>query len=225
LKNYIIGDLHGNFKALKQVLKKVNYDYNNDTLYFIGDLADKYNEADLCLLEFLKMKYFIPILGNHDLFLKKWLEKNTIDDRWLKVNGEETIALFSNYKDELNIYFKKAKPYKLYKEIFICHGGFNQNRVLTKQKQLIFSINRQLYKTSFAYKKTGMKFNPIFNEKNTRKISYIIIGHTPTKNCLPEFNSNLINIDTGAGNNGKLTIMDLDNFKYWQSSPNLYKNS
>jgi len=224
LKKYIIGDLHGNFKALMQVLRKVNFDYEEDHLYFIGDLADKWPDAHLCLLEMLKIKNFFPIMGNHDLFLKKWLYKNTIDERWLKCNGEETMKMFAPYLDELDSYFKKCQPYRIYKDTFICHAGFNHHRLITKQKKLTFSINRRLYKTSQIYKKQGIKIKVIYDEKNKRKLNNIIIGHSPTKNYLPEYNVNLINIDTGAGNGGKLTILDLDNpNKYWQSGNKLYE--
>ena len=60
-----IGDIHGNFKGLKQALERCNFDYNNDFLfnYLICDFMTifekrtikfeykKYNARDILLLE------------------------------------------------------------------------------------------------------------------------------------------------------------------------------
>lgn len=216
-KNYALGDIHGNYLALIDVLKKSSFNYEIDTLYFLGDLADGHNQPSECLNELMKIKNFFPIKGNHDLFLEEWVKTNRINKRWLKLGAYETIENLKNDIDLLQLYFSKTEYYHFYKEIFLCHGGFNHKRVITKQKKINFCINRTLYQTSHSYKKNNIKFKPIYDENNSRKINHIIIGHSPTKNYLPAFNSNLINIDTGAGNGGKLTLLDLDNFSYTQS--------
>ena len=49
----------------------------------------------------------------------------------------------------------------------------------------------------------------------------VFIGHTKTINEYPDGKpvrrANLWNIDTGAGSWGKLTMMDVDTYEYWQS--------
>ena len=48
----------------------------------------------------------------------------------------------------------------------------------------------------------------------------VFIGHTSTLNwgkTEPMFAANVVNIDTGAGFNGKVTIMDTETGDYWQS--------
>ena len=57
----------------------------------------------------------------------------------------------------------------------------------------------------------------------------IFIGHTSTVSYntdKPMNELNVWNLDTGAGFNGKLTIMDIETKKYWQSDPvkELYPN-
>ena len=216
-KKFAIGDIHGNFKALKDVFRKTNFDYENDLLIFLGDLADGYSEPEKCLTELLKIKNLVPILGNHDLFLKKWTDKNIVLEGWKKIGGLDTVKLLKGYKKELAVYFEKAVPYFIEGNKIFCHGGFNQNKLIIKQRKVNFSINRHLFKTSKHYEKTKAKINVQYDEKNSIKIDEIFIGHSPTSNKLPAFHSNLINIDTGAGNGGKLTMMDIDTKKYWQS--------
>lgn len=214
---YVLGDIHGNFKALEDVFRKVNFNLKNDDLIFLGDLADGHNDPELCLKKLLNIKNLIPILGNHDLYLKKWLEKDIIAEKWIKIGGLKTIEKLKDYKKELKIYFDKALPYYIIDDKIFCHGGFNQNRLIIKQRHINFSINRRLFKTAKKYTKTGAKIIVNYDEKGSKKINEIFIGHSPTRNKLPAFYSNLINIDTGAGNGGKLTIMDIDTKRYWQS--------
>lgn len=213
----MIGDLHGNFKALKRVLKKWHFRDEVDTLIFLGDLADGHPHPDKCLLRLLKIKNLIPIIGNHDLFLKKWVEKDVIDRRWVKLGAKETINILKEYKEELKYYFSISKPYHIQDNMIFTHGGFNHRRLITKQRKLNFAINRSMYRTSKQYANQNIKFKPIYDEKNSILIEYIFIGHSPTENYLPAFNSNLINIDTGAGNGGRLTMMDIYSKRYCQS--------
>ena len=218
-RTYVLGDLHGANIPLEQVLKKSNFNKDLDNLIFIGDLADRWPEPHLCLQTLLSCKNLIPILGNHDLFIKKWINRGVIDPRWVRFGGLDTLEHLDKYKDLLLEYFDKAKYYHLLDDNkFFCHGGFNHKRVITKQKKLTFAINRQMFKTAIKYEKQKLKFKPIFNNENIIKIKEIFIGHTPTRNYHPAFKSNVINVDTGAGNGGKLTLMDVYSKKYIQGT-------
>lgn len=214
---YTIGDLHGNYGALKSVLKKWHFDNEKDTLMPLGDIADGHPHPHKCLERLLQIKNLKPIIGNHDLFLLKWAKDGIVDKRWLDIGAEQTVDLMKDMKEEILYYFSLAKYHIVHENIFLCHGGFNHKRVICKQRNLNFAINRSMFRTSFQYANQNIKFKPIYDKDNSVKIETIIIGHSPTSNYLPAFNSNLINIDTGAGNGGKLTMMDLRTKKYVQS--------
>ena len=51
-----MGDLHGAHRALIQVLTKANFNYDKDTLIFLGDICDGWDDVHLCIEEFLKIK-------------------------------------------------------------------------------------------------------------------------------------------------------------------------
>ena len=218
----MLGDLHGTAAALEEVLRKINFNKNLDKLIFIGDLADGVPNMINCLKILLSIKNFVGIVGNHDHMLKKWLESAEIGSRWIKQGGLNTLNEINDKGiralDLLEEYFDKCKYYHIENESqFFCHGGFNHKRIITKQRKINFCINRKLYKLSKQYEKNNLKIKPIFDEANSLNIKEIFIGHTPTKYGKPEFNSNLINVDTGAGAGGKLTIMDIKTKKYVQS--------
>ena len=68
-------------------------------------------------------------------------------------------------------------------------------------------------------------FDVQYDEQNSLDIKEIFIGHSTTKKFKPDFRANLINIDTGAGSVGTLTIMDAHRKTYIQSNKveKLYK--
>lgn len=224
-QRYVLGDLHGAYKALEQVLRKSNFNDEIDSLYFLGDISDGYPEAPEAIERFLKIQNFFPVIGNHDLFLKEFSE-GIINPRWADIGGCQTIIDFKGFDTSLlKKYFQKANYYYVVDETILCHGGFNHNKTITSQKKLNFCINRKLFELSQVYEKQKLRIKIKYDDHDTLKIKNVIIGHTPTKSKQPEKHSNVLNIDSGCGSTGRLTLMNFDNFKFVQSdlSSKLYK--
>ena len=56
MTKFVIGDIHGNFKALKEVLTLSGLDYDKDKLIILGDVCDGHNQTKECVDELLKIK-------------------------------------------------------------------------------------------------------------------------------------------------------------------------
>ena len=70
--NYVIGDVQGCFEALKALLKEIQFDAEQDFIWFAGDLVAR-GENSIAALRFIKklaeQGAAAAVLGNHDLTL------------------------------------------------------------------------------------------------------------------------------------------------------------
>ncbi len=83
---YVLGDVQGCFDDLRLLLDTINYDQDEDTLWFAGDLVNR-GPKSLEVLRFVKnLPRSLCVLGNHDLSLlalaytTKKLHSHTLGD-------------------------------------------------------------------------------------------------------------------------------------------------
>ena len=250
MKKFVLGDIHGSFKALKQVLEFSEFDYENDQLIFLGDVADGYNEVAECVEELLKIKNLIAIRGNHDIWLKDWLYQRIEREIWLKQGGIASVESYKRTgleKDQRHIdFFNTMQDWYIDDEnrLFI-HGGWDytaENFEIGATKDVsesggIGAMECHWNRSLFYYLRNFDFYSKIKDTENAqflkeydfshlphKQFKEIYIGHTQLDRKYPETYLNLTNMDSGAGWNGKLSIMNIDTKEIWQSdfSPHLY---
>ena len=94
MRTFVIGDIHGAYKALLQCFKRCSFDYDNDRLIALGDVCDGWPEVRQSIDELLKVKNLIYIVGNHDLWALSWGLQGTKEDIWLGQGGKNTIVSY-----------------------------------------------------------------------------------------------------------------------------------
>ena len=69
MAEYYIGDVHGCYRELMQLLDLISFNSSTDSLYFSGDLVNKGQYSYETMKFMLSTKNVNSVLGNHDLHL------------------------------------------------------------------------------------------------------------------------------------------------------------
>lgn len=231
-RTFVMGDIHGAHKALQQCLERSGFDPQKDTLIQLGDVCDGYSYVKECVDILLGIPNLIALRGNHDAWFLKWMQTGSHPDNWLQggmgvvrsYKPEVTQAWSGGLRGTFTIldipeshrkFFMEQKLY--YKDdqnrLFV-HAGFNRHELVDNQPENVLCWDRDLWAAAMTFKETKYKFKMAGGYKE------VFIGHTATviwSTDKPMQAANIWNVDTGAGWNGKLTIMDVDTHEYWQS--------
>src|SRR5450631_2294709 len=66
MRTFVMGDIHGAYKALRQCLERSGFDKQEDRLIQLGDIVDRGHQVYECAEELLTIRNLIAIKGNHD---------------------------------------------------------------------------------------------------------------------------------------------------------------
>jgi len=89
MKTFVIGDIHGAYRALIQCFERVKFDYKRDSLIVMGDVCDGYPYVKQCIDELLKIKYCDFVIGNHDMWALDWALHGDTPEIWTSQGGEK----------------------------------------------------------------------------------------------------------------------------------------
>lgn len=67
-KDFVVGDIHGQFDALMRTLDDISFNFSDDRLFSVGDLIDR-GEQHKEVVELISEDWFCPVRGNHDQFI------------------------------------------------------------------------------------------------------------------------------------------------------------
>lgn len=226
-RTFVIGDIHGAFRALKQVIEKLSLQ-KNDTLIFLGDYVDGWSESFEVIEYLIKLQKnyrCIFLKGNHDAWCEQWLHQNNADPTWLLHGGQSTVQSYHNkpaekIKKHLAFFQQLHKYYVDQQNRLFIHAGFTS----------MHGPEKEVYETNYWWDRTLWETALVMQSQHGGDIEHypqrlalfkeIYIGHTPTLHYevrTPMQGCNVWNIDTGAAFYGKLSAMNIDTKAFWQS--------
>ena len=228
-RTLVVGDIHGGFKALLQVLNRANATVD-DNLIFLGDYVDGWSESPQ-LLDFLielnGTHQCIILCGNHDDLFLDWLKTGRKDEKWILHGGDTTIKAYENISSEkrqLHIRFIESMRDHYLDESnhLFLHAGFTHIKgVESEYFPKMFLWDRSLWEMALALN-PNLAVDQDRYPARLKLYSEIFIGHTPTTRIgetTPVNAANVWNLDTGAAFGGPLTILNVETKQYWQSDP------
>jgi serine/threonine protein phosphatase 1 len=226
-RTYVIGDIHGAFRALEQVLKRTGT-RPGDRLIFLGDYVDGWSESRQVidyLMELEAAYGCVFIRGNHDAWCEEWLEGREASQDWLFHGGDATIRSYAGVgAGDLRRHLEFFRRMRYYYEddhgrLFV-HAGFSAMRGPAAEHFISTCYwDRTLWEMALAMDDRIPPDN-IFYPKRLLLYREVYIGHTPTTNYdidMPMQRCNVWDMDTGAAFTGRISVMDVVSKRIVQS--------
>lgn len=191
---FAIGDIHGCFDSLNELVVNKIQLKKEDKLILLGDYIDRGNKSKGVIdfiIELLENGYdVIPLMGNHEAMLLDTYEDEKNISKWIQNGGNETLESFeiSSVKDIESKYiefFNGLRYYYAFEDYLFVHAGFND-----KLLNPFTDYYSMLWKCKETYT------SPLLSDKT------IIHAHTPVRLAICEervlAKHRVINIDTGC---------------------------
>lgn len=197
-----IGDIHGCYYTLMNILEKIEYDKNKDTIIFLGDYIDrgKHSYEVVSYLISLQKEVgkdkCICLLGNH--------EDMALSDEynWIRNGGKHTKKSYYKNSKPWSCHFWWFRTLPVYYEtdnFIFCHAGLTYPRVEDNTRE------------ELLWGRDWITRNGVPNSKT------VVFGHTPL-NIFSHYTTmnESICIDAGCVFGGRLCAMviDDDNLSY-----------
>jgi serine/threonine protein phosphatase 1 len=209
-KIFAVGDIHGSFDRLQELLQKIPVDFASDTLVFIGDYIDRGPGSVEVVDYLLDLKKKVPgvifLKGNHEDMLEKYLD-GTDRFTYLLNGGQATLDSYLSKTDRSGsfpiptdhmAFFKSLRLYYETEAYIFVHAGLRPKVPLASQEaeDLLWIRDKFIYS----------KYN--FGKP-------VVFGHTPLEKPLVE--PNKIGIDTGAVYGNALTCVQLPDLLFFSA--------
>lgn len=210
---FVIGDIHGAYRALRQCLEKSAFNYDKDHLICLGDVADGWPETRHCIDELLRIKNLTYILGNHDWWTLQWMLTGRKEEIWYAQGGKATIdSYYEGVPTGHLLFLSEAVLHHLDGSKLFVHAGIDPLIPLENQDKQTLLWDRTLAALALdAY--------PHSAERKLFPFDEIYIGHTPISSPTPIKSLGVWLMDTGAGWSGVLSMMNVETKEMFISDP------
>ncbi|MBZ9787079.1 metallophosphoesterase [Psychroflexus sp. CAK57W] len=222
-----IGDIHGGFRALEQVLERAEVT-KDDQLIFLGDYVDGWSGTPELLSYLIQLKEeqeCMFIRGNHDDLVLDWFRTGESNPKWLEHGGKSTMKAYkevsSTVKSLHRQFLENLTNYHIDKQnrLFLHAGFANLHGPAAEFYPNTVYWDRSLWEMVKAMDKS-LSPEDDFYPTRLKLFNEIYIGHTPTTRMgktEPVNLANVWNIDTGAAFKGPVSLIDVDTKEVWQS--------
>ena len=211
----VIGDIHGCFFTLNELVNKIRSKYSRIKIYSVGDLVDRGNFS-LEVLDFIREQGIKFTHGNHDYMFYYFIHKpaSELGEAWVYNGYESTLDSYNNrfskIEEHLNLIIHAPIIIDL-PDCFISHAGISKyyesklpKNFLSGTAMLENILRSDLDKTHGILWTRGELLN-------IGKLQ--VVGHTRREEVMFDMYRNVVYIDTSAYSGNKLSAVIIDNNK------------
>jgi len=206
--HYVMSDIHGNMRRFRSVMKQINLK-DDDTLYVLGDVIDRFPDGLRILRELMAMPNTKVLLGNHEFMMLDALGEpydghlpidiNRSIAVWRRIGGDVTHQAWKHLRKTIRVEivdYLKSLPLSFDIEV----NGKNYKLVHGSPIALSDKCNHH-----YRSKEEFAVWHRIHWFDYTEKRPILVFGHTPTwyydyaEPLQIYFAENKIGIDCGSG--------------------------
>ncbi len=213
MSNYVMSDVHGQYKTYMKMLKKIDLKAE-DTLYVLGDVIDRGPDGIKILFDLMKRPNAVLILGNHEMLmldaLKNFQEIASKDrhdtddiDLWLDPcnGGEYTHKNFQKLSvNKRNAMIEYLENAWIIKKVKVNNKTFHLSHAYTSTKKFGEGLHFSDMNHDEIWDVVWMNiFDRAFIRENKSKLfpnkkNIYILGHTFTQrlDCIDDLGKGLV---------------------------------
>lgn len=229
-RDFVVGDIHGMFESLENLLRGISFNPSNDRVFAVGDLIDRGPQSHR-VLEFLDQPWFFSIKGNHEIMLieseydknmfRSWTTNNG-GDWWLTI-PEDQQKIIRDRLTELPIVIEVSTDSG---KIGLVHADIPTGMTW---REFVSGIQTDEELCNYVlWSRNRIRHYRITQSTDrVEDIDLVVLGHTPVEN--PIHISNICYLDTGAAYQrkglGKLSVLEIQpQLKIHQINTNIGKS-
>jgi len=235
-RSLVVGDVHAMYDRLLSALSAAHFDAESDTLYAVGDFCDRGPEPLKTLEYLMGLPRFLPIVGNHDIWLYEYLCGKGPAPIWLdpRNGGLATYGVIKDapeeMKEKIRNWYGSFPFLRTVGNNIILHAGPPECApdadaliAMTEGLTLEDAFQRKCLTGTYSqlvhdivwdrkYIRTAMSPDePEDARKPFKSDLTMVCGHTPLPAVFSSGPYHLTCVDTGSYDpDGHITVMDLE---------------
>jgi serine/threonine protein phosphatase 1 len=209
----VIGDIHGCFYTLKDLVSNIKVKYPDIEIYCVGDLVDRGNFS-YEVIEFIKAENIKFTVGNHDLMFYHFVHhpNSEMGRIWIYNGSEPTVDSYKDKVDEMHKHLELIIKTPLFYDLqdcFISHAGISsyfKSRLPRKVLSNVAQINKIMNENIMN------DHGILWARDSLMDIGKLqVVGHTRQREVYHNKKNNVAYIDTSAYTGNKLSSIIVKN--------------
>ena len=205
-RDFVVGDVHGCFRTLEQLLARVAFESGRDRLFSVGDLVDRGPHSEVAIEWLVEGRFTAVTMGNHENALAAYLlgRSQAVYEPWWRDLIDDQLWIAALRSMPLAITIETAHG-----EAGVIHAG-PIYRNWTRTVEDLNGKHEDAIHTALlgGYEGAGATWR---GKRGTdvKGARAVITGHRPRSEV--EADGNWWQIDTGAGTpGGRLSLVQID---------------
>ena len=211
----VIGDIHGCYYTLTELVKVIKSRYPDIKIYSVGDLVDR-GKYSFEVVEFIKNEKIEFTPGNHDYMFLYFIEEpsSILGNAWIYNGSESTTASYEKRAEKIPEHMKFIRNACLFLNLddcFISHAGISTYYKSKLGKNYLDNLD-QLQKV--VNDNLSSEHGILWTRDELVNLGKLqVVGHTRMNEVTLDQKSNTIYVDTSVYTGNKLSAVIVEENK------------